>query len=160
MDDVFTSYFSLLCKDEIPIVLAFHFFACMWYLIAALHTDVHETWVYQRFRDHPAEGHRHIWFIEQEPSYQWLSCLYFVVTTCTTVGFGDVFPYTRAEMTFVIFLELFGAIFNAIVISEAVGLMSMRSLTQGRVDAYNRAARHFLQGGGRRILPELLSSTS
>ena len=37
--------------------------------------------------------------LDAEPATQWLHSMYFVLTTMTTVGFGDITPQQDAEVT-------------------------------------------------------------
>lgn len=47
------------------------------------------------------------------PQVQWLHSFYFVLTVFTTVGFGDMSAFTEAEIGYVCFTMLLGAIVNS-----------------------------------------------
>ncbi|CAK9038711.1 unnamed protein product [Durusdinium trenchii] len=49
----------------------------------------------------------------QSPEVQWLHSFYFVLTVFTTVGFGDMSAFTEAEIGYVCFTMLLGAIVNS-----------------------------------------------
>eukprot|EP00418_Pyrodinium_bahamense_P095889 CAMPEP_0179037158 /NCGR_PEP_ID=MMETSP0796-20121207/13986_1 /TAXON_ID=73915 /ORGANISM="Pyrodinium bahamense, Strain pbaha01" /LENGTH=685 /DNA_ID=CAMNT_0020733461 /DNA_START=84 /DNA_END=2141 /DNA_ORIENTATION=+ len=89
-----------------------HFLACGWYLCAALHVDVLETWVYRRE------------IVEQTPAQQWICAMYWVLMVFTTVGFGDIIAVTEAEMGYCAFTMVVGAVIHSIVISEVIGIVT------------------------------------
>ena len=50
--------------------------------------------------------------------------MYFILTVATTVGFGDISPFTLSELVFCIFLMLFGAVINSIIVSEVIAVLT------------------------------------
>ena len=52
-------------------MLLFHFLACSWYLLTALHADISDTWVFTRYLEHDYPGAERTNFIQQPPYYQW-----------------------------------------------------------------------------------------
>ncbi|CAD7972519.1 unnamed protein product [Amoebophrya sp. A25] len=106
-----------------------HILGCFWYLSAAMESDPLQTWVGQRKQVNP-DGEV-TYMLEQGPTYQWLTCVYFILTVCTTVGFGDITPFTSGELVFVTALMLFGAVINSMIVSEVIAVLS-------RVDQSNQ----------------------
>jgi len=100
------------------LVFSLHLFACGWYLCAALHDDVHETWVARRTI---SDGRS---LLEGPPMEQWLHAMYFVLTVFTTVGFGDMSAGTEAEILFVAATMLYGAVIHSIIISEVIRVVT------------------------------------
>lgn len=97
-------------KFIVRLTFILHILACMWYLVAALESEeeLENTWVYRRE-------------IQDDSHYrQWLTGIYFILTVITTVGFGDIGPLTNAEIMYVLFLMLVGAVVNSLVISEVI----------------------------------------
>lgn len=103
-----------------------HILGCAWYMIAALHKDLEITWVVRRM----SETSRTYHLRDMNPIAQWLTSTYFVLTVCTTVGFGDISPFSPYEIVFGIFLMILGAIVNSIIVSEVIAVLT-------RVDAAN-----------------------
>ncbi|CAD7924032.1 unnamed protein product [Amoebophrya sp. A120] len=116
-------------KFLIVLLFVSHIFGCFWYLLAAMHENPLDTWVGNRSLNRP-DGTT-MYMIEQTPSYQWLTCIYFILTVCTTVGFGDITPFTEAELIFTTMLMLFGAVINSVIVSEVIAVLT-------RVDQSNQ----------------------
>lgn len=109
-------------KFLLVLLFVSHLFGCAWYLIAALHADPLETWVGQRYLELTTGEVVHV--LESGPITQWITSVYFILTVCTTVGFGDITPFTLAEVMFCIFLMLFGAVINSIIVSEVIAVLT------------------------------------
>lgn len=95
-----------------------HLLACGWYLCASLHDDETQTWVARR-----ADGNGTS-LLAAPPFEQWLVSMYFVLTVFTTVGFGDISATTEAEIIYVAFTMLVGAVVHSIIISEVIGIVT------------------------------------
>jgi hypothetical protein len=89
----------------VSLFFAVHLLACGWYLVASLHSNVNQTWLSRRTTD--VEGNRTL-LDDHGPFLQWLHAMYFVMTVFTTVGFGDMYALTTAEMIYVIMLFFCG----------------------------------------------------
>lgn len=101
------------------LVWSIHLLACGWYLCAALHADVKETWVARRSINSSGAS-----LLEAHPEEQWLHSMYFVMTVFTTVGFGDISAGTEAEILYVAFTMLVGAVVHSIIISEVIQVVT------------------------------------
>ena len=56
------------------------------------------------------------------PYRRYIDALYWSVTTMTTIGYGDRGPQTREELIFVMFAEVFGLAFFALLIQQIAAL--------------------------------------
>ena len=95
---------------EILLLLCFssYFLACFWFWYSNLVADDWPT--AENFDDYFEK-------IDRDPnSSKMLVTWYFMITTLTTVGYGDLFPVSTAEYAFVIFIMLIGIAFFAYVI--------------------------------------------
>eukprot|EP01050_Picozoa_sp_SAG11_P027977 SAG11_NODE_7299_length_1165_cov_0.610694_2_plen_126_part_00 len=52
------------------------------------------------------------------PQRRYVDSLYWSLTTMTTIGYGDRLPTTRHELSFVLFAQVFGLAFFAILITQ------------------------------------------
>lgn len=94
------------------VLLLIHLASCLWYYAAKLDNEGNETWVY-----------RHN--IEQLPTWQkYLTSLYWVSSTLTTVGYGDIVPVTNLEKSMALLLMWFGVGFYSYVIGSVSNIMA------------------------------------
>jgi hypothetical protein len=92
---------TLLVRSVLNFVLLVHIFACIW---IGLGTETGDSWISQ---NPEYSGH------SDKYSYSYPASIYFIVTTITTVGYGDFSPNSNIELLYVIVLELLGlAIFS------------------------------------------------
>lgn len=98
-----------------------HLLGCGWYLVASLHgkSQVEQTWLGRRAIDLAGNT-----LLRAPSATQWLHSVYFVFTVFTTVGFGDMAAVTNAEIIYVIFVMLVGAIFHSIIVSEMISVVT------------------------------------
>ncbi len=61
-------------------------------------------------------------------------CCYFVLTTLSTVGFGDLTPQTDTERAFTLLLMIVGAGFFSIVLSDFIDIINNFDKKMGVVD--------------------------
>ena len=77
--------------------------------------------------------------LEAPLSKQYLYCLYWSLTTMSTVGYGDIIPANDRERTFATFSLVVGALSFAFINVNVVGLLStldnQTALVEGKMEA-------------------------
>jgi voltage-gated potassium channel len=69
---------------------------------------------------------------ELSNSDNYIKSLYWVVTTLTSVGYGDVVPHGNVEMLFTILLQILGVGVLAIFVASVVGIFTKRNPAEQR----------------------------
>ena len=77
------------------IILCIHVTGCLWFLSAKMSDFAPETWVV-RFG-----------YLESNKWVQYETSIYWALTTLTTLGYGDIYPYTNIEKLITMIWELF-----------------------------------------------------
>ena len=98
-----------------------HNLACLWFLVAKIDDFGERTWVYRYGYD------------EVPIEEQYLASLYFIITTITTVGYGDITSKSLAEQGFCIVLMLIGVIAFSVAIGSFTSIMSASDKKQERL---------------------------
>ncbi len=98
-----------------------HNLACLWFLVAKLQDFEDDTWV-ARYGQYGTSVER-----------QYLAALYFIVTTITTVGYGDITSQNPAEQIFCLILMVVGVIAYSTAISSISGIMSAANYKSKRL---------------------------
>ncbi|OMJ92390.1 hypothetical protein SteCoe_4832 [Stentor coeruleus] len=87
------------------LAISVHILGCLWFYVSKTDNS-HITWAF-------------VYHIEDQPDYaQYLSSIYFVFTTLTTVGYGDNTPISNIEKMFTIILMAFGVVFYSYMIGS------------------------------------------
>ena len=107
-----------------------HNLACLWFLVAKIDDFGERTWVYRYGYD------------EVPIEEQYLASLYFIITTITTVGYGDITSKSPAEQGFCIVLMLIGVIAYSIAIGSFTSIMSASDKKEERLRAKLRLLSH------------------
>ena len=100
-----------------------HFMACMWFYVARVNEFDYSTWVV-RFE-----------FQDESTSVVYMRCLYFAVTVLTTVGFGDIYAFTVAEMVLVVLWMMLGMTFYSILVGTLSSVISTLDVKASLVNA-------------------------
>ncbi len=99
-------------------VLLLHTMSCFWFLAAKLDEFPPECWVMRYGME------------DKPPVEQYIDSLYFIVTTITTVGYGDRSAETPVELVFCCILMIIGVIAYTMVISQLTIVISANDRKQ------------------------------
>lgn len=118
-----------LLRFSLTILIIVHISGCFWYFLAKLEEFGPDTWV-SRYS-----------YTSLSNSDLYIVSIYYVVTTLTTVGFGDIAAYTVTERIFAVILMGFGVGFYSYTISNLSTIMEnidiRRSNLQTRLSILN-----------------------
>jgi hypothetical protein len=106
------------------VLIVNHLLSCIWFLIAFVGASTGDSWLV-------VEG-----VADQSNGFLYLLSLYWVLTTATTVGFGDITPGNVNEYVYSLFVMLIGASLFAYAIATMASLIS--DLNLSRVAFWNR----------------------
>ncbi|CAG9311648.1 unnamed protein product [Blepharisma stoltei] len=122
-----------LIKFAIFVAIVVHVMGCLWYLIAKLDNFSPNTWVARHG------------YIDSDKTSCYIASIYFIFTTLTTVGYGDIHAYTKSERAFVFVLMALGVAFYSYTISNLSTIManmdSKTSNLRNRLNALNDFAK-------------------
>jgi len=88
--------FERLVAFILSVILMFHILGCLWIILPLVNADVEETWMSE--------------YSTQEDYELYITSIYFIVMTITTVGYGDIPVTNTLERVFCIFLMVIGVI--------------------------------------------------
>lgn len=94
------------------VLLITHFTACMWYYSARLDDFNPDTWIV-RYN-----------FQNDSKSKQYISALYWSLTTLTTVGYGDISAFTDGERVICMMWMMFGVGFYSFTVGTLSSVLS------------------------------------
>ncbi|MDE5093467.1 MAG: ion transporter, partial [Trichodesmium sp. St11_bin5] len=109
-----------MCKLIIFIALITHWVACGWFLIGSWESNFGESWLINKSLK--SVGTR----------TQYINCLYWAITTLTTVGYGDITPTTEIEIIFTLMVMFLGISMYAYTIGNVSSLISNLDAAQAR----------------------------
>ena len=106
-----------------------HFYGCVWFWFAKLGDFDSQCWVVRYGLRDASQGAQYLasvyWYI-----YIYIYILLRVLTTATTVGYGDIHPVTKTERGLAILLMIFGVAFYSYTVgnlSAILNTMDMRN---------------------------------
>ncbi|XP_064950005.1 potassium channel AKT1-like isoform X1 [Musa acuminata AAA Group] len=138
------NYFWVRCAKLICVtVFAIHCAGCFYFLLAAKHHDPSQTWIGASMPD----------FHEQSLWIQYVTSMYWSITTLTTVGYGDLHAENIGEMIFNTFYMLFNLGLTAYLIGNMTNLVVHGTRRTRKYRDTIQAATGFAQ---RNHLPERL----
>ena len=101
-----------MCKLLIFIALITHWVACAWFFIGSLESNFKESWLIKESLE------------SASIRTQYITCLYWAITTLTTVGYGDIAPSTEIERIFTLMVMFLGISMYAYTIGNVSSLIS------------------------------------
>lgn len=142
--DIRFSYFWIRCARLICVTLfAVHCAGCLYYLLAIWHPNQNNTWISSRA---PEFQQKSFWI-------RYISCIYWSITTLSTVGYGDIHAVNTREMIFIIFYVFFNLGLTAYLIGNMTNLVVQGTSRTMQFRNKIRAASNF---GNRNDLPPKL----
>lgn len=85
-----------------------HWLACVWNGIAIFEEKNQNSWVYKMDVQIYGEMSDNDTTIRMTPTQRYIASLYFIVSSLTSVGFGNVAATTEAEQVFSVIIMLLG----------------------------------------------------
>jgi CRP-like cAMP-binding protein len=118
-----------LFKFSITVTILVHIMGCLWYFTAKYNDFNPDTWVTRHG------------YINSDTTTLYITSIYFVFTTLTTVGYGDIVAFTTEERIFALIIMSFGSAFYSYTISNLSTIMASidsRTLNmKARISALN-----------------------
>lgn len=101
-----------LITSTLIIIICVHISSCFWYYIARMYDFDDSTWVYN------------LGFLDSTKDVLYITCIYWAVTTMTTVGYGDIHPYNNTEKIFSIIWMSIGIFFISFSIGRLASVIN------------------------------------
>lgn len=98
-----------------------HFLTCLWYFISTLNPDINWVSEYKQ--------------IDSPDLNLYVSSLYWVITTLSTVGYGDILPANSTERGMCIFVMLLGVFFYSYTVGTITTIISGLSRERLKVNS-------------------------
>lgn len=108
---------------SLPLQFVAHWLACIWSFLGSIQDPPYGmgTWAFEI-----------IDYNESPSNLQYLTCMYWALTTMSTIGYGDLVPQSTSEKSFVIFSMFLGSVIYAYGITQVVTIFSNLDLASVR----------------------------
>ena len=100
-------------RFTISIIIYSHWIACFWLYIPTIEWQFGITTNWMSIND----------LLNKEPFIQYIRSIYWVITTMTTVGYGDIAPHNSIETIFTIIVMISGVSVYAYIIGNVASLI-------------------------------------
>lgn len=104
------AYLTPMLRCVLIMCFTTHYAACFYWLLARWKGYTEDTWV----------GTHRPWLIDASANMQYITSLYFSVITVSTVGYGDIYPVSKSEVTTTILYVLM----NILLMANIIGVVS------------------------------------
>lgn len=122
-----------LIKFTFTVLIVVHLLGCLWFFTAKYNDFNSDTWVF-RYN-----------YVNSDMVTLYITSIYFVFTTLTTVGYGDIVAFTKEERIFALIIMSFGVAFYSYTISNLstiIASIDSKSLNmKARISALNEFAK-------------------
>eukprot|EP01043_Picozoa_sp_COSAG02_P025711 COSAG02_NODE_1454_length_12536_cov_347.064163_5_plen_890_part_00 len=125
-----------------------HITACVWYYIGDGVQVIDDDLVFYGWRHSETDHHGLEWTANVHWSTKYLDCLYFAVTTLTTVGYGDRSPHTDTEKWVVCAVEILGTIMFGLMAGTLTSVIAEANELQAQRDRELNELKTFLDVKG------------
>jgi len=115
------------------IVVITHWAACVWFMTNYLAGFPNKSWVINLNLKHAA------------PSLQYLYAIYWVVTTMTSVGYGDITPTNPAEIVVSLATQVIGVSLILVIIGNIASLLANINLARSLFRQKINAIMHYMR---------------
>eukprot|EP00899_Mesostigma_viride_P010185 jgi/Mesvir1/19168/Mv01189-RA.1 len=117
------NYSSLhLVRFTIVVLTLAHWMACVFHLIITLE-NTHENWLAKFNEGYPG-------YEALKPMQMYTVCIYWSIMTMSTIGYGDVLPFTHWERAYTTFGMLVGASIYAYVVGSVCNIVQSMDAEQ------------------------------
>jgi CRP-like cAMP-binding protein len=99
-------------KTFLSVLIASHIMACLWYYSAKFQDFAPDTWVLK------------FGYLDLDVGSLYLRSIYFIITTLSTVGYGDIYPVNDLERILAAVWIIFVMFFMSFTIGSMSGMMS------------------------------------
>ncbi|XP_057304856.1 potassium voltage-gated channel unc-103-like isoform X2 [Hydractinia symbiolongicarpus] len=139
---------SLLLLMMFSFALLAHWFACIWYVIGYREMQNGKTtgWLHKLGNQNGRLFYNNTGKVKQlNENQKYINALYFVFTSLTTVGFGNIAPNTVAEQTFSILVLLLGAIVQSAIFGNMTAVIQKLYAARAKFHAKASQIKQFVR---------------
>lgn len=104
------------------ILISLHLVGCFWYMTALFSTNDYDSWIFR-------------YGYEDESTYTlYLTSVYWAITTLTSIGYGDIVPFSDSELIFTIIWIAATMYFLSFTVSSLSTVITMIDIKKQNLD--------------------------